>query len=150
MGSNNSYSSPWKTSPHPTGPTGILCTHPPYKNSSKAVTSLLSLLRVSQIWKCRPPTSLPPERRLSGSCSNYFLTLLFRCGSVHTTLTPNRQPPHPPLQKHQISQGLRHLVLHRYFKSILQQLKRTVFLSCPHTQHIFCGSWVKPDPCFHH
>lgn len=41
------------------------------------------------------PASLPTRRLRCGSHSNYFLIPLFRCGSAHTTLTPNRHPADP-------------------------------------------------------
>ena len=114
----------------PTGPERRL--HPPlYKNRSWVITRLLQLPRASQIWNQRPPTSLPPERRLRcGSCSNYSLRSLFRCESAHTTLTQTTILL-TLFPKHQISQGLRHLVLQRYFKLILKQFKRIIFLPCP-------------------
>lgn len=99
------------------------------------ITRLLDLLRVSQIWNYRPPTRLPPEGRLGhGSCSNYFLPPLFRCGSTQTTLTPNHHPLHP-LSKTPNKSRAEHLILHRYFKLILKQLKRTVFSPAPHWAH---------------
>ena len=112
---------------------------PLYKNRSWVITRLLQLPRASQIWNQRPPTSLPPDRRLRhGSRSNYFLRPLFRCRSAHTALTQTTILL-TLFPKHQISQGLRPLVLHRYFKLILKQFKRIIFLPAPHPAH-FCGS----------
>lgn len=59
--------------------------------------------------------------------------------SAHPCLNgdaPAQPSPHTatllvPFQKHQISQGPRYSVLHRYFKLIWERRRRTVFLSCP-------------------
>lgn len=52
------------------------------------------------------------------------------CIHIHTTLIQTATLL-TPFEKHQISRGLKHLVLYRYFRLILRPLKRTVFPPFP-------------------
>jgi hypothetical protein len=85
----------------------------------------------------------PPPPRQRCSCRNYFLTPLFRCGSAHTTLTPNHHSL-TLFQKYQISQRLRHLAPHRYFKLIWSNLKGLFFSTAPHPAHFL---WQLGQAC---